>query len=98
MEIEKLKRLTDWILKPDGKALSRVLIIAVITLSSVIVFMEVRYERSVEKKEQCEREKQQIIDSKNELFLNFVIEANQRGEMYRNKFDSLSFELIKLKK
>ena len=98
MEIEKSKSLADWILKPDGKALSRVLIIAVIALSTCVIFQEVRYIRSVADKNKCEQEKQQIIDTKNELFLNFVIKANQSGEMYRNKFDSLSFELIKLKK
>ena len=98
MEKER-QSLAGWILsRPDGKAFLAALLLSVMALATCIIVMEIRYEKSVEKREQCEKEKQQIIDSKNELFLNFVIEANKRGEIYRDKFDSLNIELLKLKR
>lgn len=89
MEKER-KSLVSWILsRPDGKMFLASLLFTVISLSSCIVVMEVRYERNVNKLQKCEHEKQQIIKDSKEEFLKFLIESNERSERTKDRLDSL---------
>ena len=86
--------LVEWILsRPEGKQFLTALLLTVMALASCIVFMEIRYERNVDKIQNCEHEKQMIIKNANETLLNFLIEANARSERTKDKLDSLYIQL-----
>lgn len=98
MEKTKLS-LVEWILsRPEGKQFLSAALLTVLALVTCIVFMEVRHDRDVDKRERCEQEKGQIIKVSNERLLDFLLKANENSEKTKEKYDSLSTEIIKLMK
>ena len=76
--IEVIKELFKF---PEGKQFLAACLITIITLCSVITFMEVRYERNMGKLENCKEEKvnlkQQMVDH--------LIKDNDREEFLRER-------------
>lgn len=92
------KSLAEWILsRPEGKQFLSAVILTVMALSTCVVIMEIRYEKNIAKIQNCEQEKQVITQQYSDRFLDFVIKANEQAERTKQKYDSLSEELFKIK-
>lgn len=83
---------------PEGKQFLAASLIALMALAGGIISMEIRFERNVDKIQDCEKDKQKAIKEITDTFLNFVIKSNERAEITREKLDSINFELLKLKR
>lgn len=103
MEKEKkefgAKSLVGWILaRPDGKAFLAALLLAVMGLTTGIVVMAVMYQKQTDKLQKCEQEKTVIIKNDNEMFLDFLIKANEKQGQQKELVDSMNRQLLKLLK
>lgn len=92
-------RLIDWILdKPEGKQFLTALLITVLTLVSCIIFMEIRYERNVQKLQDCKEEQLRIKKKDDSDFLDYIIRNNEKSERKNEILDSLNNEVKKILK
>ena len=83
---------------PEGKKFLAALLITVMALVGGIVFMEFRFEKTTEKIQACEQDKQKSLKEVNDRFLDYVIKSNDKAEATKEKLDSINMELLKLKR
>ncbi len=97
-EKSKISLVKEILLLPEGERFLAATLLTILALVSCIVFMEIRYERGMDRLQDCEQSKQRDIKVVSDAFLNFVIKSNDKAERTKDKLDSINIELLKLKR
>lgn len=97
MAKDKRTRLIDWILeKPEGEKFLVALLLTVMSLVACVIVMEVRYERNMDKLQDCKEEKLKMQKESDADFFDYIIKNNAKSERKNEIIDSLNNELLKI--